>query len=388
MKRGAGSTDALFDDGHGIAALAIENGKLVAANGAARDLFGRVAIGADARSLFDAGSARKLEAGLEAGAPSVCELQVLREGAPDPTPVRFAVLREVGGRSVLLAPRVEAPAYSEEQGRLLLRLNDELAATTRELSRRVRELADARDKLERLDAIREQLVTTLAHDLKSPLAAVRFVAAGFVSHAGALPPDEVRASGERIERAVARMVRLIDVVLADAKLETNELRLARKRVGVDEIARGAVDLLEPLAQEKRITIALDASGDTFAHVDPTWMHEVLVNLVGNALRHAPRASTIRLSIAGNDTRVCAAVADSGPGVPPGLRDAIFERFRQGSTEAGAAGLGLNVARRLVEMHGGRIWVEDAEGGGARFCFEIPKTAADALKSRPGADARS
>jgi two-component system sensor histidine kinase BaeS len=377
MHHGASSRDApdawarlLLSDEYDLAAMAVQDGIVVNANSTAATLFGRRVVGAGIHELFDHGSWGKLDAAL-AGSGSI-ELQIAGEGDAEPRAARFLVLPHVTAR-LLVSPSSGRLSYSEEQGRELMRLNDELGLLTRELSRHAQELTQARGRLERLDALRQQFMAMLAHDLKASLSAVRLIARGLARSPEGQSGDKIRVAGQRLDRSVLRMTSLVDTVLVAARLEDSELALSAKPTSLDALARDAIDAVEPLATERRLVMACDAEGDTTAPVDVTWIGQVLANLLVNAIRHAPKESTVRVSLLGDAARVLCAVADEGEGVPPELREAVFERFRQTGSRPGSAGLGLYVARRLVALHGGRIWIEDAKGAGARFCFEIPKS---------------
>jgi signal transduction histidine kinase len=361
----------LLSDEHDMAAVGVEGETVVAANAAATTLFARPVVGAKLRELFDPGSWGKLEAALTSGGG--CELQIRGVGSAEPHAARFAVLPRADIGQLLVAKSTRGLTYSEEQGRELMRLNDELALRTRELSRRAQELADARGRLERLDALRQHYMAMLAHDLKTPLGAVRLIAHTFArGRKDETRTDRLRAMGQRLDRAVLRMTVLIDTVLAAARLEDEDLALSATPTPFETLVHEAFEALEPLAHERRLVMACDAGGDTTASVDATWMGQVLANLLSNAIRHAPERSTVRVSLDGDGARVRCAVADRGPGIPPELRAVVFERFRQAGSRPGSAGLGLYVSQRLVAMHRGRIWVEEAAGGGARFCFEVPR----------------
>jgi signal transduction histidine kinase len=379
-------TNLLLSEGHDLAAVAIQDGAVVAANAGAASLFGRRVVGARACELFDAGSRHKLEAVV--ATTGSCELQIEDARAAEPRAVRFLVLPSSGGGRLLLALSRGALAYSEDQGRELMRLNDELTRLTRELSRRAQELAEARDRLERVAALRRQFIAILAHDLKSPLGAARLVAQSLTGPQE-LPADKVRAMGQRLDRCLVRMTALVDTVLTAARLEIGEIELARKPTSLDALVRDAIDDLQPLADERRVTISCNVIGDVTAWVDATWMGEVMANLLANAIRHSPEGRAVTVSLREDGARVRCDVADRGPGVPPEMREAIFEPFRQSGSHCGSAGLGLYVARSIVTLHGGRIGVEEADGGGARFCVDIPKTGAgpdqSPVSDAPGRD---
>jgi signal transduction histidine kinase len=363
--------EVLLTDEHGLVAVAVVEGNVVGANRAAAALFRRDVVGIRARELFDPASWPKLEPLLSSGGG--CELQIV-DGAGTLRAVRFAALVGGDGQTLLVAPCSTSVSYSEDQGRELIRLNEELGLLTRELSRRARELGRAHAQLERLDAMRQQFMAMLAHDLKQPLAAVRLVGRGLSRKPEAQSAEQIRTMGLRLDRAAVRMTSLIDTVLVAARLESGDIALSTRPTSVDALVRETTEALAPLAGERGITFACETTGDATASVDPTWIEQVLSNLLGNAIRYAPEGSTVRVSLAGENAWVRCEVVDRGPGVPPELREAIFERFHQGGARPGSAGLGLYVARQLVQLHGGRIWAEAADEGGARFCFELPKRA--------------
>jgi signal transduction histidine kinase len=153
-----------------------------------------------------------------------------------------------------------------------------------------------------------------------------------------------------------------------------EIALQRMPTSLEEVVRESIDALAPLAEERHVSLACQAAGDTRALLDATWMGQVVENLLANAIRHAPQGSSVRVALSGDEAHVACSVSDQGPGVPPELREAIFDRFRSAGPRPGSAGLGLYVTRGLLGLHGGRVWVEQPEAGGARFCFELPRAA--------------
>jgi len=361
----------LRSDAHELAAILVDASQtVVATNGAAAALLDRNVVGEPLLESFEPGSRIKLARALETG--GTCELLLRGSENDAPRVVRFAVLPEAGARRVLVGASNGQIWYSEAQGRELLRRNDELGVLSRQLARQAQELGQARTRLEHLNALRQQLTATLAHDLRNPLSAVGLVARELGRLGQGLPLTRVSALARRLERSVLRMARLIDTVLAAVRLEEDEIALDRTSTSLEDVVREAIDALAPLADERHVSVACAARGDTRALVDATWMGQVLDNLLANAIRHAPQGSAVRVAISGDEQHVECSVSDQGPGVPPELREAIFDRFRQAGPHAGSAGLGLYVSRGVLELHGGRIWVEQPETGGARFCFEVPR----------------
>jgi signal transduction histidine kinase len=145
---------------------------------------------------------------------------------------------------------------------------------------------------------------------------------------------------------------------------------------VDDVAEG----LGPLARTRAIRLEVEVAACSRVWGDPDKVHQVLTNLVANALKFSPREGAVRVAAApdGPDA-VRLAVSDTGAGIPVEQRELVFDKFyqvgRPDGARPGGSGLGLTIARHLVELHGGRIWVEDAPGGGSTFVVRLPTAAA-------------
>jgi two-component system phosphate regulon sensor histidine kinase PhoR len=207
----------------------------------------------------------------------------------------------------------------------------------------------------------------IVHDLKNPLAAIELDA----SLLELLVADgPVRQSLERIHRNVAFMDRLIHDLLDAATMTHRPMMLRSERIDLVELARGVVERVAPPARER---VVVSSRGDTFVYADGPRIERVLANLIDNALRYSDSEQHVLVRISGAQSRVAVSVIDRGPG----LSDAdarrafgMFERVRVGNTPPGH-GVGLAVAKHIVEAHGGLIGVDSALGRGARFFFELP-----------------
>jgi two-component system sensor histidine kinase KdpD len=216
------------------------------------------------------------------------------------------------------------------------------------------------------------LMAAVSHDLRAPLARIK-------ASSSTLADDELDISGE----ATQGLAKLIDAE-ADrlADLVANLLDMSRIQAGVLEPRRTLIavsDLVGQVTGDLRATLRghplrLElAERLPPADVDVTLISRVLVNMLENAVRHAPKGTPITVGAdvsPGSPAAVLIWVADQGPGVSPERRDEVFGLLARRDADAGA-GLGLSIARAFVEAHGQRIWVEDAAGGGARFCFTVP-----------------
>ncbi|MFL5302897.1 MAG: sensor histidine kinase, partial [Anaeromyxobacteraceae bacterium] len=283
-----------------------------------------------------------------------------------PRAARLLALAD-GERRVLVAP---APRAHGDGFEMLLAANDDLAKVTRELAKRAAELEHARGELERLGTMRDSLTATLSHDLRGFLSSISLTAAILAN----APQDEqaTRRHAATILRNVERMAGLVGNLLDAVRLDQGGVTLHRERTSLPALARGTVESLEPVAAGAGVRLEVSSARDVVAEVDPVRFGQVLSNLLSNAIRHSPPGGLVRVEVeAGSALRVT--VSDEGPGVPEALRATLFDRFRQGS-RPGAAGLGLFIARELVQLHGGGLSLEDSGGPGARFVVELPREA--------------
>jgi len=228
---------------------------------------------------------------------------------------------------------------------------------------------------------RTELTNTIIHDLRSPLTAIK----GGLSVLRELQDSPEDGEMRReildvVEGSTDSLLSLVESLLDVARMETGEMPLDLRTVSLEDVAQKTIQLLEVLANEARVTLEVDIPPDLPSIImDADKIRRVLVNLVDNALRYTPTQGRviIRAGMLPSGSMVRVQVIDSGPGVPPDVRERIFERFTTGVTGAPqrgrrGLGLGLTFCRLAVEAHGGRIWVEDApEGTGAVFCFTLP-----------------
>jgi len=231
----------------------------------------------------------------------------------------------------------------------------------------VQDVTEMRDRL----AWKLELLSILAHDLRTPLATLKghttALLANFRSWDDALNQEFLIA----MDQTTDQLVRQVDRSLALTRVEAGRLGLRPEAVHPDKIVRQSLERAAGVLSE--VSIKQDIPGDLpQVRVDPARMEEVLINLLDNAVRYAPQGRPIEISaqVAGPMLRM--QVRDYGPGVPDGDKQIIFEKYARDDTSSGGTGLGLFIARRIVEAHGGRIWVEDAvDGPGAVFMFTMP-----------------
>jgi PAS domain S-box-containing protein len=231
---------------------------------------------------------------------------------------------------------------------------------------------DAAEELRHLDAMKSTFLQAVSHELRTPLSAVIGAAQTLDTHDQAMDDDQRRRMLDIVQRQSGRLERLLTDLLDVDRLSRGLVAPDRRPVDIHALAAG---VLETFDGEDRIELVGDP---VVVHVDGPKVERIVDNLLRNALRHTPADSRIRCHVvlaAGGATIV---VEDEGPGVPDELKSELFRPFTQGP-EATAApspgtGIGLALVRALAEMHGGRAWVEDRPGGGARFGVWLPDEA--------------
>jgi two-component system, OmpR family, sensor histidine kinase KdpD len=236
---------------------------------------------------------------------------------------------------------------------------------------RLRDEVNEAEVLRRADQVKSALLDAVSHDLRTPLASI-LASAGSLRQRDVEWDEEARRSfAEAIEQEAHRLDRIVGNLLDLSRLESGTLQPDRgwyePTALINEIASRLRPLVAPHA------LALDLPDELPpVHLDYSEVDQVLSNLIENAARYSPPESEIRVSAAVADGSLRVDVTDHGPGVARDAMPRLFEPFFRGAgAQRGGSGLGLAVARGLVEAHGGRIWVENRPGGGARFSFEIP-----------------
>jgi signal transduction histidine kinase len=219
-------------------------------------------------------------------------------------------------------------------------------------------------------AARDELMGVVAHDLRTPLAAITAKAALLRREA---PSEDSRKQARSIENVAIRMEFLIKSLLDMAAMDGDRLSIAPELFDVDGVVHDTVDMFDGPADSKQIRLEhADADPGLTVHGDRERVLQVLVNLVGNALKFTPRGGIVRLAVEHNDGKALFSVSDSGPGVSRESAPHVFERlWKDDRGGQGGTGLGLFIAKGIVEAHGGRIWVESEPPHGATFYFTLP-----------------
>jgi two-component system phosphate regulon sensor histidine kinase PhoR len=240
--------------------------------------------------------------------------------------------------------------------------------------------------LRRLERVRRDFVANVSHEFKTPLTAIQGFAETLLG--GALEDQTNNRRFLEIIRAhAARLARLTDDLLELARIEAGRIELDRRDVSLAEIIEACADTTRPRIEHGNLQLDLRIPGDLpDVYADPRRLREILQNLLDNAAQYTPSGGQIWIearvdrgrdadAAPGAPDSVAVTVGDTGIGIPHADQQRIFERFYRvdaaRSREAGGTGLGLAITKHLVELHGGRIWVESEVGRGSKFNFSVP-----------------
>jgi PAS domain S-box-containing protein len=224
-----------------------------------------------------------------------------------------------------------------------------------------------------IERMKDEFVSTVSHELRTPLTSIRG-ALGLLS-SGIVSLDEARAQRmlEVAVRNTDRLVRLINDILDQERIESGKLQLVRRPVYAHDLIRQSVEAVQSMADQSGIDIVVEAP-DAEISVDGDRIVQTLTNLLSNAIKFSPRGTCITISGDIGEEKFMFRVADEGRGIPEEKLEMIFERFKQvdasDARQKGGTGLGLAICRSIVRAHGGDIWAENAERGSV-FHFTIP-----------------
>jgi two-component system, OmpR family, sensor histidine kinase KdpD len=221
------------------------------------------------------------------------------------------------------------------------------------------------------ERMRNAILSSVSHDLRTPLATITGAASSLVQEQGELDPAARRELSRSIYQEADRLDHLLKNLLDMMRIEAGAVQLNKEWHSVDEIVGAALTRLEGRLAGHSVNTNFPPDLPLVL-LDGVLMEQVLINLLENALKYAPPSTAIELSASVSDHKLVCEIADRGPGVPPADEKRIFEKFyRAGPVREGGVGLGLTICRGIIEAHAGRIWVEKRSGGGAVFRFTLP-----------------
>jgi len=250
----------------------------------------------------------------------------------------------------------------------------ELVAAQKEVEAYSQSVLRAKEEVERASRFKDQFLSTMSHELRTPLNAVL----GFSelladSRYGPLTERQARYVNH-IHTSGQHLLRLINDILDLSKIEAGRLQLSIEDVALDAVFADVCESLQPLVDKNSHELVQNTAPGLCVRADATRFKQMLMNLLGNAIKFTPKGGKIEIAARQAGDMVRVEVRDSGPGIPPEEKQRIFDAFhrlRQSEKAAEGTGLGLAITRRLVELHGGQLDVESEQGVGSCFFFTLP-----------------
>jgi len=273
------------------------------------------------------------------------------------------IVRARAGGSAELVEHLQTPAGDRRMVLTSARPVDDL---------QVQVLRDETE-LEAVRRARDTVLANISHEFRTPLAgqlaSIELLRDGLTTQTAAQREELVRS----LERSTLRLTRLIDNLLESVRIESGQLDIRKQSIDLADVIDDAAGMVDALFRQRSQRLERQLEGDTGLQGDALRLTQVFVNLFANANKFAPENSVIRVGARREAGKLIAWVDDSGPGLPPGTQDSIFERFVRGGTEPapGGMGLGLSLSRSIVERHGGSIGVSRTADGFTRFEIELP-----------------
>ncbi len=231
-------------------------------------------------------------------------------------------------------------------------------------------------RLREVDRLKDEFISIVSHELRTPLTAIRGAVQLVLSDRDAVPDDEHRQLLDVALNNCERLIRIINDILDVSKIEAGRMMLHPRPLHMPDLVRQVVDALETTARTADVALAAVTPPELpMVMADADRIVQALMNLVSNAIKFAPRGSTVTITLAPLPTELRIGVEDQGEGIAPEHLGLLFQKFQQVDSSAsrrkGGTGLGLAITKALVEQHGGRIVVESEIGRGTRFTFTLP-----------------
>ena len=284
------------------------------------------------------------------------------------------LMREGSAIGVLALVRRSVRPFTAQQIGLVETFADQ-AGIAIENVRLFDEIQDKSRQLEEASQHKSQFLANMSHELRTPLNAILGYTELMADGAYGEPSEKMLGILKRLEANGKHLLGLINDVLDLSKIEAGQLVLELSDYSVQDIAQTVRSTLEPLAADKKLAFKLELAPELPAgHGDGRRLTQVLINLVGNAIKFTD-AGEVTIKAEANNGSFCVMVRDTGPGISAADQTKLFQEFQQADNaitkKKGGTGLGLAISKRIIEMHGGKIWVESQPGQGSTFAFTLP-----------------
>jgi signal transduction histidine kinase len=297
------------------------------------------------------------------------QIRLMHAAATSGLPETFHVQFLPFGDETLVFGSLDA----DETGRLrreLITLNNQMSALSRELQKKNREL-------EALNRLKNQFLGMAAHDLRKPVSAILTYSEFLIDEAGDVLNEEHLGFLKTIRGSTDLMRRVIDDFLDIAMIESGRFDVSPEWSDLMETINRSVALNRLPAHKRGVTLVfIPAKKPVAVFMDSAKIEQVLNNLIANAVEHSAPDSEVNIDVLVAEKDITVKVNDAGPGISPDDRETLFKPFVRGSVKKGpgvkSTGLGLAISKKIVEAHGGTIWVEERPGNGAAFAFSLPQ----------------
>jgi signal transduction histidine kinase len=269
----------------------------------------------------------------------------------------------------------ELETLGEEFNQMTARLQESHANLEEKVESRTHELAEALGQLEIASKHKSEFLANMSHELRTPLNAILGYTELILDKIYGDVPDKIKEVLERLEKNGRHLLGLINDVLDLSKIEAGQLTLSLNDYSMQEVVHTVVNSVESLASEKNLALRISVASDlTVGKGDEQRIVQVFLNLVGNAIKFTEEGE-VKVEVTSSNSKFLVAVSDTGPGLSEADQQRIFEEFHQADSSStkkkGGTGLGLAISKKIVAMHGGRIWVESSPGQGSTFWFTLP-----------------
>jgi signal transduction histidine kinase len=260
----------------------------------------------------------------------------------------------------------------------VIEYSHQLEQKSRELESATRELKRTNERLKELDRLKDEFVSTISHELRTPLTSIRAFSEILQDDAD-MEPQQRQQLLRIVVMETERLTRLVNQVLDFTKIDSGAYQWVRENLDLAGVVHDALAATSQLSQNRNIAVTQEApDSPVLVFGDKDRLVQVVINLLSNAIKYCePGIGRVHLVLSREAGEARLAVIDNGPGIEPGERELIFERFHQFRDPAKGkpqgTGLGLAICRTIIEHHGGRIWVEGNQWSGSSFLFTIPLT---------------